>query len=109
MDSLAQSFLTCAKQWGNGVASEEYRLAHMQLQDEPNDHCFAKCLWTESHQYDETTKSIDVSKLVGDLTSRGFPVPQHLLDLHEPTDGSCQAIFEKTRQFIISEMSNYGQ
>lgn len=109
IDSLAASFRECALKFGNGDSAEEFRLSSMQLIDQPQDHCFAKCLWTESHQYNEATNSIDVSKLISQLAGNGFQVPQHLIDLSEPTDGSCKALFDKTRTFVQRELSNYEE
>lgn len=103
---MARSFFNCAKQFGNGDVSEEYRLSRMQLIDQPSDHCFAKCLWTDSNQYDEATNSINISQLINDLTSKGFAVPDHLVELSQPTDGSCKALFEKTRTFVMRELSS---
>lgn len=79
----------------------------MQLIDQEKDHCYAKCLWTTSEQFNPQTNAIDVSKVIQGLTSQGFSVPQHLIELQEPTDGSCKAMFEKTRAFIEKEFSSY--
>lgn len=103
---MVASFRTCAVKHANGNAADEFRLRHMQLIDQAIDHCFAKCLWTESGQYDATNNSIDVSKVIAELAAKGYAVPSHLIELSEATDGSCRAIFEKTRTFVQREMSN---
>lgn len=78
----------------------------MQLIDQEQDQCFAKCLWMDSNQYNEETNAIVVSEIVNLLTSKGIAVPKHLLELTEPTDGSCEALFAKTRNFVQRELSN---
>lgn len=106
LDSLVIPFHTCAVKFANGNTTEESRLTHMQLMDQEQDHCFTKCLWVESNQYNVTTNSIDVNKIIDQLKSKGFAVPTHLKELSEPTDGTCKAIFEKTRTFVQRELSS---
>lgn len=103
LDNLASAFRTCAIQYGNGNAKEQLRYMRMQLEDTEKDHCFAKCLWTTSGQYDAENNIIDVSKVISSLPS----VPEHLIELGLPTDGSCKAVFDKTRTFIQREFESY--
>lgn len=103
------AFRICAERFANGDADEELRLMSMQLIDQDSDYCFAKCLWTESKQYNEETNSINVRDIIQELTNKGYDVPQHLRDLEGPTDGSCKVLFVKTRRFIQNEFLNQSE
>lgn len=103
---MSSAFGICAQQFANGDQAEATRLANMQLIDQEIDQCYTKCIWEESGQYDAVNNIIDVSAIINGLIEKNVEVPQHLIDLGEPTDGSCKAIFDKTRAFVQAQHSS---
>lgn len=102
---MAAAFGICAQQFSDGDPAEALRLQRMQLIDQPTDQCYTKCIWEQSGQYDAVNNVIDVSGTIADLSAAGIDVPEHLVALGEPTDGSCEQIFARTRAFVQAQQN----
>uniref|UniRef100_F6JYF2 26.7 kDa salivary D7-related protein n=1 Tax=Phlebotomus tobbi TaxID=33402 RepID=F6JYF2_9DIPT len=103
-DQTLWAFRSCQREGKNPDLVKKWM--NWQLPNDPETHCYVKCVWTNLGSYDDKTGSISIGKVREQFSSRNLKVPAEVKKLKGPTNGSCKEVYDKTIAFFKSQKTS---
>nr|AAX54853.1 27 kDa salivary protein [Phlebotomus ariasi] len=103
-DQTLWAYRTCQREGKDPALVSKWM--NWVLPDDPETHCYVKCVWTNLGSYDDNTGSIMINTVATQFITRGMKVPAEVNNLSGSTSGSCSDIYKKTIGFFKSQKAN---